>query len=328
MRQMMKKKNSPWANIKAPLIENEFNGQLACKNDLLELMWAKDFTENLLFIVHTNSKIILSQKMPNLSGITLSVGTFGKQNQLLLTLQDKDESEIFHTLCIDLIRSIENVRDELIAIKTILKRLEKWQYFLKSNRKIIDKRQLKGLIGELMFLKKYLLENHKAEDALTFWKAPLQSVQDFEMNSTAIEVKTKSSVNSITISSHEQLYCELDHLLLYVVTLGESTKQTNESFNIYDIISQVHNKIKLENPLLLDTFDNLLMHYGFIELEEYSEHYYLYIADEFYQVIEGFPRIGSLPNGIDKLTYRINLDTCKDFLLDSTTLQKMGITHG
>lgn len=325
---MMKKKSNPWVNIKAPLIRNEFNGQLAYKNNLLELMWAKDFAENLMFIVHTNSKIVLSQKIPSLNGINLSVGTFGKQNQLLLTLQDNEESEIFHTLCKDLIRSIENVKDELIAIKTILKRLEDWQYFLKNNRKIIDKRQLKGLIGELIFLKKYLLENYKVEDALTFWKAPLQSVQDFEMNSTAIEVKTKSSVNSITISSQEQLYCELDHLLLYVATLGESTKQTNESFNIYDIISQVHSKIKLENPLLLDTFDNLLMHYGFIELEEYSEHYYLYIADEFYQVIEGFPRIGSLPNGIDKLTYRINLDTCKDFLLDSTTLQKMGIIHG
>ena len=324
----MKKKSNPWVNIKAPLIRNEFNGQLAYKNNLLELMWAKDFAENLMFIVHTNSKIVLSQKIPSLNGINLSVGTFGKQNQLLLTLQDNEEIEIFHTLCMDLIRSIENVKDELIAIKTILKRLEKWQYFLKNNRKIIDKRQLKGLIGELIFLKKYLLENYKVEDALTFWKAPLQSVQDFEMNSTAIEVKTKSSVNSITISSQEQLYCELDHLLLYVVTLGESTKQTNESFNVYDIISQVHNKIKLENPLLLDTFDNLLMHYGFIGLEEYSEHYYLYIADEFYQVTEGFPRIGSLPNGIDKLTYRINLDTCKDFLLDSPTLQKMGIIHG
>lgn len=322
------KKTNPWIKIESPLTGNEFNGQLAYKNDQLELMWAKNFSGKPMFIIHTNSRIVLREKIPSLNGINVTVGSLGKHNQLLLTLQDNEESDIFYTLCMDLIHSIETIKDELIAIKTILNRLEKWQYFLKSNRKIIDKRQLKGLIGELIFLKKYLLENYKVEDALTFWKAPLQSVQDFEMNNAAIEVKTKSSVNSITISSYEQLYCELDHLLLYVVTLGESTKQTNESFNIYDIISQVHNKIKLENPLLLDTFDNLLMHYGFIELEEYSEHYYLYIADEFYQVTEDFPRIGSLPNGIDKLTYRINLDTCKDFLLDSTTLQNMGITHG
>lgn len=321
------KKTNPWTKIEPPLTGNEFNGQLAYKNDQLELMWAKNFSGKPMFIIHTNSRIVLREKIPSLNGINVTVGSLGKHNQLLLTLQDNEESDIFYTLCMDLIHSIETIKDELIAIKTILKRLEKWQYFLKSNRKIIDKRQLKGLIGELIFLKKYLLENYKVEDALTFWKAPLQSVQDFEMNNAAIEVKTKSSVNSITISSYEQLYCELDHLLLYVVTLGESTKQTSESFNVYDIISQVHNKIKLENPLLLDTFDNLLMHYGFIELEEYSEHYYLYIADEFYQVTEGFPRIGNLPNGIDKLTYRINLDTCKDFLLDSTTLQKMGIIH-
>jgi hypothetical protein len=328
MPRMMMKKTNPWIKIESPLTGNEFNGQLAYKNDQLELMWAKNFSGNPMFIIHTNSKIVLRERIPSLKGINVTVGSLGKHDQLLLTLQDKEESDIFHTLCIDLIHSIETIKDELIAIKTILKRLEAWQHFLKSNRKIIDKRQLKGLIGELIFLKNYLLENYKVEEALSFWKAPLQSVQDFEMNSTAVEVKTKSSVNSITISSQEQLYCELDHLLLYVVTLGESTKLTNESFNIYDIISQVHSKIRLENPLFLDTFDNLLLLYGFIGLEEYSEHYFLYIADEFYRVIEGFPRIGSLPNGVDKLTYRINLDTCKDFLLDSATLQKIGIIHG
>lgn len=321
------KKNNPWVNIEPPLDGSEFNGKLAYKNEQLELMWAKDSSNNLIFILHTNSEVVLKQKIPSLNGISVTVGSFGQQNQLLLTLQEKEEDDIFYTLCIDLIRSIENIKDELVAIKTILKRLEKWQYFLKSSRKIIDKRQLKGLIGELIFLNKYLLKNYEVENALTFWRAPLQSVQDFEMNNIAIEVKTKSSVNSVTISSHEQLYSELGYLLLYVVTLNESSKETPESFNIYDLVNEIRERIKTNDSLLIDTFDNLLMHYGFIELEEYNEHYFLYIADEFYKVSEGFPRVGSVPNGIEKLTYRINLDTCKEFVLDTQRLNEIGLSH-
>ncbi len=317
----------PWDEITSSISDVSLNGILADKDNLLEYYWAKDIMNNLVFILHTTSEIILNKKLPTLHGIKVSLSSFGDKNQLLLSLISKEDKDVFYTLCMDLMKYTTNIENEASAVKIIIYRLEKWQYFLKNNRKIIDKRQLKGLIGELIFLNKFLLNNYDVENALTFWKAPLQSVQDFEMNNMAIEVKTKSSVNSVTISSHEQLYCELEYLLLYVVTLSESTKQTLKAFNIYDLINEIREKIKENDIMLISTFDNLLMSYGFIELEEYKEHYYLYITDEFYKIVNGFPRIGSIPHGIESLTYRINLETCKEYLINEQFLKKVGISN-
>ena len=320
-------KSNPWNNIERSESNIRLNGILADKSHLLEFYWAKDSFGNLLFVLNAASEIIVNSKIPQLNGIEISIGKHDRNNQLVFTLASEEDKYMFHTLCKDLIESTKDMKDEEYAIKTVLKRLEKWQYFLKSRRKIIDKRQLKGLIGELLFLEHYLLKNYDAEDALTFWRAPLQSVQDFEFSSFAVEVKTKSSVNSITISAYEQLFSELDHLLLYVATLNDSTDKTPEAFNIYDLIDKIRDDIKTKNSILEEKFNNLLVHYGFIGLEEYREYYFLFITDEFYEVTEDFPKISTLPDGVESLTYRINLDKCKAFLADKEILIKAGINN-
>jgi hypothetical protein len=324
MKRKMMKSNNPWDLIKEPVSSIDVNAKLADKDNLLEFYWAKDSIGNLLFILHTSSSIIIKQKIPSLIGIDVSIGSIENTNQLILTLSEKEDKDIFNSLCLDLLKSTKNINDESLAIKSILKRLEKWQYFLKSGRKAIDKKQLKGLIGELYLIKKYLLAEYNAKDVLEFWKAPLQSVQDFELSNMTIEVKTKSSVNSITISSYEQLFTQLDYLYLFVVTLTESTKNVTESFNIYDMIDEIRKLIGLDNLLIIENFNNLLMHYGFVELVEYEDLYFTIIFDEFYEVTDEFPKIIDIPDGIEKLNYKINLDTCRKFLVEKNILNITG----
>ena len=167
------------------------------------------------------------------------------------------------------------------------------------------------------------MERNSTEDALSFWKAPLQSVHDFEFSNVSVEVKTKSSVNSIHISSYEQLFTELDHLLLYVATLNASTINTPEAFNIYTLIDDI--KTAISDTVLEERFENLLMQYGFMKLEEYKDYWFLFVSDEFYEVEEDFPRIADLPEGIENLTYRVNLEKCKAFKAESTILTEVGI---
>jgi len=322
------KNNNPWDSVKEPLSSIDVNAILADKDNLLEFYWAKDSIGNLLFILHTSSSIIIKQKIPSLNGIDISIGSIENTNQLILTLSEKEDKDIFYSLCLDLLKSTKNINDESLAIKSILKRLEKWQYFLKSGRKIIDKKQLKGLIGELHLIKKYLLHEYDVKDVLEFWKAPLQSVQDFELTNMTVEVKTKSSVNSITISSYEQLFTQLDYLYLFVVTLTESTKNISESFNIYDIIDEIKKLIGEDNLMLIENFNNLLMHYGFVELIEYEDLYFIISFDEFYEVTDKFPKIIDIPDGIEKLNYKINLDTCRSFLVEENIFNIIGDNYG
>lgn len=307
---------NPWSKIERPY--KNLNAILADKDNFLEFFWAKDSIGNLLFILHTTLDVKNGKKIPKLNGIKISLGKIEKTYQLILTLTSKDDKDIFYTLCMDLLASTKSIEDENIAIRVLLKRLEKWQYFLKHSRNLIDKKQLKGLIGELFFLKKYLLKNFEVDEALNFWKAPLQSVQDFELNNMAIEVKTKASMNAITISSCEQLFTTLNELYLFVLTLTDATQKDNNSFNIYDLIKEIRDLIGLEN---LDKFNHLLLLYGFLELSEYEELYFKISIDEFYEVIDGFPRISEIPQSIENLTYRVNLDACKEFLVKEDFLR-------
>jgi len=314
-------KTNPWGKIDKP--HKNLNAILADKDNFLDFYWAKDSIGNFLFILHTKLDIIQTEKIPKLNGIKITLGKIDKSYQLILTLNSKEDKDIFYTLCMDLLSSTKGIYNENIAIGVLLKRLKKWQYFLKHSRNLIDKKQLKGLIGELFFIKKYLLKNFEPDEALNFWKAPLQSVQDFELNNIAIEVKTKSSMNAITISSCEQLFTSLDRLYLFVLTITEATKKDKNAFNIYDLIKEIRDLIGLEN---LDKFNHLLLLYGFLELSEYEEMYFQISIDEFYEVIDGFPRISEIPQSIENLTYRVNLDACKEFLVKEDFL-KYGVEN-
>ena len=308
-------KSNPWDNITISKYKHSINGFLADKNNLIEFFWAKDLFGNFLFVVHTKSTILVN-KIPKLQGIDIEINQINdNETQVILKLLSKNDKDIFYTLCKDLLNSTKNIMDENIAVKTILKRLEKWQFFLKNRRKPIDKRQLKGLIGELYFIEKYLFPNFDVKDILDFWKAPLDSVHDFEISNTTVEVKTKSSVNSITISSYEQMLSELDNLYLFVVGLNESSKNTVNSITIYNIIDKIQELILERNPLLIEKFEILLINYGFIPLDEYKDLYFVIISDEFYEVKDNFPKIENIPNGIEKLTYRIDLNSCREFLV-------------
>ena len=307
-------KNNPWDEIEDSTNKIDFNAIIADKESVLDFYWAKDYYGQLLFILHTNSDIIINEKIPKLNGLTINVGSLKEKKQLVLTLQDISNTDLFYIICSDLINITKQLNDELIAIKKILKRLSQWQYFLKNNNKQIDKNQLKGLIGELHLFKK-LLTNFSIDEVLNFWKAPLGSVHDFELLNSTLEVKTKSSVNSITISSFEQMFSELENLFLFVVTLNESSKTSLDSFNIYDLIFDIKKLINFDDIDSCERLDNLLFAYGFIELEEYKELYFSIIHDEIYHVCDDFPRIMSKPNGVDDLTYKINLEKCKDYIV-------------
>ncbi len=318
-------KNDPWSKIQPSFSDNALSGILADKSNILEFYWAKDSFGNLLFVLSAPSEIIPNAKIPKLQGIEISIGKYERSNQMIFLLEAKESKDIFYTLCMDLVSSTKELHDVEYAVNTVLHRLDRWQHFLKSRRKVIDKRGLKGLAGELLFLKNYLLQKYSAEEALSFWKAPLQAVHDFEFSSFSVEVKTKSSVNSIHISSYEQLFSELDYLLLYVATLNNSSSKTPKSFNINMLIDDI--KTEISDTVLEERFENLLVQYGFIGLEEYKEYWFLFVSDEFYEVKEGFPRITELYEGIENLTYKVNLEKCKAFKADTEILKKAGIEN-
>ena len=62
-------KNNPWDEIEDSTNKIDFNAIIADKESVLDFYWAKDYYGHLLFVLHTNSDIIINEKIPNLKFI-------------------------------------------------------------------------------------------------------------------------------------------------------------------------------------------------------------------------------------------------------------------
>ena len=81
----------------------------------------------------------------------------------------------------------------------ILNRLKRWQRLLK-NLSLIFYLKVRTL-GELIFLKNWVIPKYGVNDAVKFWLGPEGSPQDFSMNDLAVEVKCQLGSTKPTIKN-------------------------------------------------------------------------------------------------------------------------------
>lgn len=309
-REMM---TNPWQNITKPLNSNSYSAILVDKDSILKFYWAKDFKENKIFLLQLSKQVQKIKNIDELLGIKIVFENINDIQQLSFVLSDTSNDDIFYLICSDLLEKTKNIKDEQKAVEILLHRLDSWRKFLKSKKKILDKRGVIGLIGELYFLKNELFPKFGIIDSVNFWQAPLQEKQDFIIHDMAIEVKTRGTQNKITISSFEQLNSKLEKLYLYVITITESNIKIDGSINVTSFINELKRDIAKEDIELLLEFEKQLLAYGYVNSPIFED-FYLFIGESLiYKVIDDFPRIRKIDIGIEQLTYKINLDICKKF---------------
>jgi hypothetical protein len=259
------------------------------------------------------------KSMPNLSGIDIHVIPEGERGKMALCLQEKANWEIFHSLCMDLHRATSRVKDEANAPGIILRRLQRWQDFLKRDRaRILSMEAVRGLIGELLFLKNQIAPVFGWEKGISFWKGPEDAPQDFAVNETAVEVKCQSggSQPTVRINSQDQLTPQLPEGFLVVQTLAGSTEPGGSVFSLNTLVDAIRVALEVEADIARERFEDLVYLAGYIHSEKYDEHQFTLVDTKSYALREGFPRITSdqIMPGVDKVSYSIRLDECEDFL--------------
>lgn len=316
---------NPWKDIKSPT--KDVSALRANPKHPLDLFWAMDNIGRYLFIYEypSNSDVIINDP-PNLEGIeVLSMTTDSNSSRLVLVLKEKINWELFLALCNDLINSTIHINSPKTASSTILQRLRRWNEFLKKKRlDILSEEKIKGLIGELLFIKKHLVPKYGICDPIDFWIGPEGAPQDFNINNSTVEVKCQSggSNPTIKISSAEQLFSQLPNLFLYVVTLGKSSFDSTDSLNLPTLISDIVNRLETESNHL-NKFQDKLMEVGYYYSDKYLEYSYVLSNESIYQVTENFPRIcpNNLKNGITKLTYNVSLSECLPFEISINNME-------
>lgn len=308
---------NPWINIDKP--NNDFNVRLVGESHPLMLYWGRDTQGRYLFIFDTATSDIPEKKhLPKLSGVTAAIATAGSNSKLFLILNETSNWELFHALCSDLVRATSSGVDSQAAAVIFLRRLTRWQDFLKRERSgILQVEAIKGLIGELLFLSERIVPNFGWDDAISFWKGPEDAPQDFAVHDTAIEVKCQSggSKPSVHITSVEQLEPQLPNGFLAVYTLSSADKEDASGFNLNSLVTQIRNQLAGATESARERFEDLIFMAGYIYSEEYDRYRYAKIALRSYRIEEGFPRIriSNISAGIERVTYTLKLEACSPF---------------
>ncbi len=313
--------SNPWEKIKTPL--SSYNVRRADSTHSFDFFWGKDISGDYLFLFECDASIRFPGKVSLLQGIDISLPASDgdRKTRLILRLNNKDDWDIFYSLCLDLIQATSSCSNEESVVAVIVRRLERWHIFLKKYRtKIMSEFEQKGLIGELLFLKDYLLPKFSVSEALSFWQGPLDAPQDFCICDTAVEVKCQLGTSKplIRISSVEQLNTQLSRLYLFVVTVGKGAKSTDNVINLPIIIGEIREDIQKSQPSSGDLFEDLLLQAGYMDLQEYSEFHFVLSSFRFYEVTDDFPKFhpNDIPEGIVNISLDIMLDKCSQFIVD------------
>ena len=316
--------NNPWDQITSPA--DDVNAIRADSKHPLDMFYAKDHIGRYLFVYEypDNSDVIINDP-PDLVGVeTISMPSSRGASRLVLILKEKANWELFLALCNDLLTATKQIMTPKTASATILHRLRRWQDFLKKTRlDILSEENIKGLIGELLFLKNHLIPKFGSADAVKFWIGPEGAPQDFNINECAVEVKCQlgGTTPNVKISSADQLFSQMPKLFLFVVTLGKTTKDSKDAVNLPSVILDITECLEQESSSSLNRFQDLLMQAGYYYSEKYFEFNYLFSDERAYHVADNFPRIcpNELKSGIIRLSYNISLAECSPYEIDILT---------
>lgn len=309
--------NNPWKAITPPI--NDVSARRIDHTHPLDLFWARDFHGRYLLICEVDSKESVARfALPDLVGIDAMFMPLENKQRLILSLNENANWEMFFALCNDLLEATRGTEGGTDAVIVIQRRLVKWSDFLKKKRSdILDEHVIRGLIGELHFIKKHLIPVFGPDAAVSFWVGPEGSPQDFSINCSAIEVKCQLGTTHpyVRISSAEQLSPQLQEMYLYVVTLGKARADHQDAVTLPGLVAYIRGELETEALQQAERFNNLLLGLGYFDSEKYLEFSYVIADSQMFEVRDGFPRITaeSLSSGIIKVTYDISIAECLPF---------------
>jgi hypothetical protein len=227
---------------------------------------------------------------------------------------------------LDLVAS--EIVDALVKFSSI-KRIQliqgvllKWRKFWSdAPQKLLSKEQQIGLFGELWFLCKWLIPKIGTEKAVTMWRGPIGSRNDFESQGISVEVKTSGRIDeSHQINGLEQLLTP-DNSKLYFFSLLVRD-EAGGPHSLGDLVRELKGLLE-DNLLLRQRFEGMLAAADFQEsdIEQYQKTRFRIRGQGLYLVEEGFPRLipqsieGGTPIGVHDVKYGLRLHGAQKWLV-------------
>ena len=134
--------------------------------------------------------VFKSRKVPSLKSFVVRQIEGTPKSQLFIILLNQEIIGIFTSFIEDIISSTKDITEEQLGYDIIVERIYSWCKMFQLSRQDLSESQVKGLIGELMFLKS-LLETTNELDAIRCWAGPDKAKKDFSCNLHNAVIKSK-----------------------------------------------------------------------------------------------------------------------------------------
>lgn len=211
----------------------------------------------------------------------------------------------------------EPLQDSITCYRLLRDRYLQWKkLFINAKKDLLSEFQILGLIGEILFLKEFLIPKYGEKVALQGWSGQELTHKDFSYDKEWYEIKTILDASvSIKISSLEQLDSDLPGKLSVYKLEKMSPEFTGISLN-----SLVHETAEsFSGTELRDTFLDKVSSQGFSFREEYDDFVYRQKEIMHFCVDGDFPRLcrKDVPKAILKATYEIALTEMAPFKCDT-----------
>ncbi len=269
--------------------------------------------KTLLLVCNTDIKKIESSKS---MAVTRRIRETDNRWTLSFELLRNEQESVFATFCSDIIENSRLASNEEEALALVISRYKQWSRLLESQKSgIMDENSQKGLLGELLFLEERIQKSDSALIAIQGWVGADGADQDFIYEDGWHEVKSvAASATSVTISSLEQLDCAGIGELV-VMRIDKAAPDKSGALSLNDAVQKLTSKLANATDAL-DLFHSKLCSYGFIDLQEYSEHKYYCSSTQRYRVDATFPRLirRNIPTQIESLQYKLSLPSLTDWL--------------
>ncbi len=226
------------------------------------------------------------------------------------SLINDDFDDMFNYFCKDIIESSRSITNKGKGSDYISSRYTKWQNMLaKLNGELLSPSAIKGLVGELCFLRDCLIPKYGQDVAVNSWIGPEKADQDFVCENTWYEVKaTVSGAESVRIASVEQLDMPIPGVLA-VVYLDKSSASDNMKVTLNSIFTEVSSLLTTES--LKNKLSGILLNLGYYCREEYDKPAFKLSKIDRYSVNSDFPSIRrkDIPAAIVNSKYILSLSS-------------------
>ncbi len=243
------------------------------------------------------------KKVKSTKNIDVSFYSLADENIISFSLLNSYYQDIFYLFCNDLVEYSKHIQIEQ-GFQYIINRYEKWRVFSSSKREYLSENEIKGLIGELLFLKTYAFSTYGQSKAIEGWTGPEPTKKDFIYENTWYEIKAATN-NQVTINSIDQLSSTIDgHLVVYSF---EKLSPVSLELSLTRLSTEIISSIQFDTDK--EIFTSKLIEAGYYGEDYYDNFVYHLKSSNSYLVNNNFPKLDRnfLNNAIIDAKYTLDL---------------------